>query len=144
MRNRTRESSMSLLYPTTRDVNKFSSMPASILSLLRLAEKSQSGLLGKRGTGHRPFLLSSVSTFLSVKRSELWARQDGGSPQFLVAVPEWSARMHAWFSIKVDRIFMHRHPAFDRYRESYPRRSELHQNYYSRDGDEQSAVPDGV
>jgi hypothetical protein len=40
--------------------------------------------------------------------------------------------------------FMHRHPAFDRYRESYPRRSELHQNYYSGDGDEQSAVPDGV
>jgi hypothetical protein len=39
---------------------------------------------------------------------------------------------------------MRRHPAFDRYRESYPRRSELHQNYYSGDGDEQSAVPDGV
>jgi hypothetical protein len=34
--------------------------------------------------------------------------------------------------------------AFDGYRESYPRRSELHQNYYSGDGDEQSAVPDGV
>jgi hypothetical protein len=40
--------------------------------------------------------------------------------------------------------FMRQHPAFDRYRESYPRRSELHQNYYSRDGDEQSAVPAGV
>ena len=39
---------------------------------------------------------------------------------------------------------MHRHPASDRCRESYPRRSELHQNYYSRDGDEQSAVPAGV
>jgi polyphosphate kinase 2 (PPK2 family) len=44
----------------------------------------------------------------------------------------------------VIRHLLHRHPAFDRYRESYPRRSELHQNYYSRDGDEQSAVPDGV
>jgi ATP-dependent Clp protease ATP-binding subunit ClpX len=40
--------------------------------------------------------------------------------------------------------FMHPHSAFDRYRESCPRRSELHQNYYSRDGDEQSAVPAGV
>ena len=40
--------------------------------------------------------------------------------------------------------FMRQHPAFDRYRESYPRRSELHQNYYSGDGDEQNAVPDGV
>jgi hypothetical protein len=27
---------------------------------------------------------------------------------------------------------------------NYPRRSELHQNYYSGDGDERSAVPDGV
>jgi SAM-dependent methyltransferase len=35
-------------------------------------------------------------------------------------------------------LVMHRHPAFDRYRESYPRRSELHQNCYSRDGDEQT------
>jgi len=40
--------------------------------------------------------------------------------------------------------FMRQRPAFDRYRESYLRRSELHQNYYSRDGDEQSAVPAGV
>ena len=40
--------------------------------------------------------------------------------------------------------FMHWHLAFDRCRESYPRRSELHQNYCSRDGDEQSAVPAGV
>ena len=40
--------------------------------------------------------------------------------------------------------FMYRHPAFDRYRESYPRRSELHQNCYSRAGDEQSAAPAGV
>src|ERR1700733_404984 len=39
---------------------------------------------------------------------------------------------------------MRRPPAFDRYREFYPRRSELHQNFYSRDGDEQSAVPAGV
>ena len=39
---------------------------------------------------------------------------------------------------------MHPHSAFDRYRESCPRRSELHQNCYSRDGDEQSAVPAGV
>jgi len=39
---------------------------------------------------------------------------------------------------------MHRHPAFDRCQESYPRRSELHQNCYSHDGDEQSAVPAGV
>jgi hypothetical protein len=39
---------------------------------------------------------------------------------------------------------MHPHSAFDRYRESYPRKSELHQNYYSHDGDEQSAVPAGV
>src|SRR5208282_1152802 len=38
---------------------------------------------------------------------------------------------------------MHLHSAFDRYRESCPRRSELHQNCYSRDGDEQSAVPAG-
>jgi hypothetical protein len=35
---------------------------------------------------------------------------------------------------------MHRHPAFDRYRESYPRRSESQQNCYSRAGDERSAV----
>ena len=40
--------------------------------------------------------------------------------------------------------FMYPHPAFDRYRESYPRRSELHQNCYSRAGDEQSAAPAGV
>ena len=40
--------------------------------------------------------------------------------------------------------FMRRNPAFDRYRESYPRRSELHQNCYSRAGDEQSAAPAGV
>jgi hypothetical protein len=39
---------------------------------------------------------------------------------------------------------MYRHPAFDRYQESYPRRSELHQNCYSRVDDEQSAAPDGV
>ena len=39
---------------------------------------------------------------------------------------------------------MHPHSAFDRYRESCPRRSELYQNCYSRDGDEQSAVPAGV
>jgi hypothetical protein len=37
--------------------------------------------------------------------------------------------------------FIHPHSAFDRYREPYPRKSELHQNCYSRDGDEQSAVP---
>jgi hypothetical protein len=35
---------------------------------------------------------------------------------------------------------MHPHSAFGRYRESCPRRSELCQNCYSRDGDERSAV----
>jgi hypothetical protein len=55
MRNRTRESSISSLYPTIRDVNRFSSMPVSILSLLGFAEKSRSGLSSKRGIGHRPF-----------------------------------------------------------------------------------------
>jgi hypothetical protein len=35
-------------------------------------------------------------------------------------------------SLRRNDTFMHQHPAFDRYQESYPRRSELHQNYYSR------------
>ena len=40
--------------------------------------------------------------------------------------------------------FMHWHPAFDGFRESYPKRSESPQNYYSRAGDEQNAAPAGV
>ena len=47
-------------------------------------------------------------------------------------------------SIRHASDFMHRHRGFDRCQESYPRRNELHQNYYSRDGDEQSAAPAGV
>jgi hypothetical protein len=47
MRNRTRESSISSLYPTTRDVNRFSSMLVSILLLLGFAEKSRSVLSGR-------------------------------------------------------------------------------------------------
>jgi hypothetical protein len=47
MRNRTRESSISSLYPTTRDVNRFSSMLVSILFLLGFAEKSRSVLSGR-------------------------------------------------------------------------------------------------
>jgi hypothetical protein len=61
MRNRTRESSISSLYPTSRDVNRFSSMLVSILLLLVFAEKSRSGLSGKQGLGHRPF-----SAFLGI------------------------------------------------------------------------------
>ena len=53
-RRQTRKSSMSWLYPTTRDVNKFSAI-SSLISSSPPAEKLRSGLLGKRGTRHRHF-----------------------------------------------------------------------------------------
>ena len=64
------------------------------------------------------------------------------SPQTF-GVPRFNAEL-GLPSIRHASDFMHRHPGFDRCRESYPRRSELHQNYCSRGGDEQSAVPAGV
>ena len=77
------------------------------------------------GSGHRADIVN-VSSLTPERESHLEARRT----KSVIA-------LHA-------SDFMRRHPAFDRYRESYPRRSELHQNYYSRDGDEQSAVPAGV
>jgi len=50
----------------------------------------------------------------------------------------------AEFELRHASDFMHRHRDFDRCQESYPRRSGLHQNYYWRDGDEQSVVPGDV
>src|SRR4029077_6851861 len=69
MRIRTRESSISWLYPTTRDVNRFSSMSVSILLLLGFAEKSRSGLSSKQGIGHRRFsaLLPPLTTRACVR-----------------------------------------------------------------------------
>jgi hypothetical protein len=53
MRNRTRGSSISWLYPVTRNANKFSPISSLISSPHSPAEKSRSGLSGKRATGHR-------------------------------------------------------------------------------------------
>ena len=71
-------------------------------------------------------------------------RAIGGFPSALNCNP-WSSEdgFHT-HDHAIDSQPMHPHSAFDRYRESCPRRSELHQNRNSRDGDEQSAVPAAV
>ena len=74
MRNPTRESSISWLYPATRDTNRFSSSISSPHS--SPTEKSRSGLSGKRGIAHRlaPHQRDNILTFVLFPRP--WARED--------------------------------------------------------------------
>src|SRR5208282_2747840 len=71
MRNWTRVSSISWLYPATRDTNRFSAISPSISSPHSPAEKSRSGLSGNRGMAHRlaPHQRDNLLTFVLFPRS---------------------------------------------------------------------------